>query len=101
MGSTMKTSQMQYKSVISKVLLTLCAVTGLFTLAPVSAQRVMLAGPSPLAVVMVVDGAQQLMAQDGVAAGDQAGVVGITVQATATPMPLVSMRRQWFMQVHQ
>jgi hypothetical protein len=38
MGSIMKTSQKQFKSVISKAVLTLLATAGLFTLAPVVAQ---------------------------------------------------------------
>lgn len=38
MGSTMKTSQKQYKSAISKSVLTLLAALGLFALAPVAAQ---------------------------------------------------------------
>ena len=38
MGSTMKTSQKQYKSVVSKAVLTLFAAAGLLTLAPAVAQ---------------------------------------------------------------
>ena len=38
MGSTMKTSQKQYKSVVSKAVLTLFVAAGLSTLAPVAAQ---------------------------------------------------------------
>ena len=38
MGSTMKTSQKQYKSMLYKSVMTLFAAVGLFTLAPVAAQ---------------------------------------------------------------
>ncbi len=38
MGSTMKTSQKQYKSVVSKAVLTLFAAAGLYTISPIAAQ---------------------------------------------------------------